>query len=42
VTELIPGDTLLHHSVGGSDAVREAHVIEAIGYRSRDRKLWAK
>jgi magnesium chelatase family protein len=26
----------------GSDAVREAHVIEAIGYRSLDRNPWAK
>jgi magnesium chelatase family protein len=26
----------------GSAAVREAHVVEAIGYRSLDRKLWAR
>lgn len=25
-----------------SDAVKPAHVIEAIGYRSLDRKLWAR
>ena len=26
----------------GSDAVLAAHVVEAIGYRSLDRKLWAR
>ena len=28
--------------LGGSDGIRTEHVIEAIGYRSLDRKLWAK
>jgi magnesium chelatase family protein len=26
----------------GSDEVRPEHVVEAIGFRSMDRKLWAR